>query len=126
MTIFVTEGRKSMFRFTYAICKVNKDCIKSVTKAELFNDYLSKKSKQNTKFEELSRWAFKMKLGKASALQFSKSNKDDLKVDHVLKDDTGELIDYLPTHPIKSEIVNFDQFIQFWRMVPNDVRIRIP
>ena len=45
MTIFVAEGRKSMFRFTYAICKVNKDHIKQIRDAKLFNAKLGEISK---------------------------------------------------------------------------------
>jgi len=49
-----------------------------------------------------------------SDLQKKISNEDD------------NIVDYLPNAPLKSNLINYEQFAEFWKMVPSYVRIRIP
>ena len=44
----------------------------------------------------------------------------------VENDEIGDIVDYLPTKPLNSVLINYEQFAQFWKMVPSYVRIRIP
>lgn len=73
LLIFISEGIKSLFRFTYAICKVNKDFIKTITEPSEFIQRLSLHSKHKLAGAdgELKRMAFKYKLGAAKKYQLS-------------------------------------------------------
>jgi len=36
------------------------------------------------------------------------------------------MIDYLPTKPVKSVIIDYNQLAEFWAMIPDYCRIRVP
>ena len=59
-----------MFRFTYAICKINKDFIKTIKKDEDFCARLGDHCKTNLSTSELFYFAFKYKLGNARKYNF--------------------------------------------------------
>ena len=66
-------------------------------------------------------------MGSAEKYKFSKneiSKEEEKKI--VENDEIGDIVDYLPTKPLNSVLINYEQFAQFWKMVPSYVRIRIP
>lgn len=44
----------------------------------------------------------------------------------IRKDKLAEMIDYLPNAPLKSTIIDYNTYAQFWLTVPPYIRIRIP
>ena len=63
--MFIAEGKKSMFRLTYAILKVHKDFIKTIESKDKFIAALGEHSKKNTNTLALLDYAFKYKMGAA-------------------------------------------------------------
>ena len=57
--IFLVEGQKAIYRFTYAITKIHKDWIKTQTDPQTFFEEFGKHSKANSTYEELFKYAFK-------------------------------------------------------------------
>ena len=66
-------------------------------------------------------------MGSAKKYHFSqnKMNKE-LEQKISANDELGDMVDYLPNAPLQSKLINYEQYAQFWRMVPSYVRIRIP
>ena len=71
--IFLVEGIKSLYRMTYAITKINKDYIKTITDADSFINQLGARTKQVLPgcHGQFMRAAFKYPLGTAARHKFS-------------------------------------------------------
>ena len=41
-------------------------------------------------------------------------------------DQVAEMIDYLPNAPLRSTIIDYQEYAHFWMMVPTYIRIRLP
>ena len=71
--------------------------------------------------------AFKFRIGTSNKYHFQHQ-------DSKLVNEKGDnrvstpvmLIDYLPTKPIKSEIIDYRQLAEFWSLLPDYCRIRVP
>jgi hypothetical protein len=98
LMMFLNEGVKILFRFTYAIMKCHKHFIKKCTSATELMDFLQKEARLNTDPGRLTKKAFKYPL-KRSNYNFSKASTDTGKV---LGDDDDE---YVPNVPTTSKIL---------------------
>lgn len=119
LMMYLIEGNKILFRYTYAILKVNKKYIKNATNANDFLDGLAVNSKQYMDPKKLKKKAFAYPL-KRSNYNFKKAGAGNLEIGN------SEFNDYFPNCPLNSQIVLFEDFTQVWRMLPDYVKIRVP
>ena len=117
--MFLQEGTKIIFRYTYAILKCQKKFVKSCTDPANFMSELQKISR-TTDPKLLNKKAFSYPL-KRKNYDYKKATAD---VD--LNSGVGDdFHDYVQNAP-KSEIVSYEDFGQIWKMLPDYVRIRMP
>ena len=70
--------------------------------------------------------AFKDPLGTATKVRFSQQQVTAMMSQSIQKDKIAEMIDYLPSAPLKSGLIDYLTYAHFWMMVPPYIRIRIP
>lgn len=117
--MFLQEGTKIIFRYTYAILKCQKKFVKSCTDPNNFLSELQKISR-TTDPKLLTKKAFSYPL-KRKNYDYKKATAD-IDINSGVGDDFH---DYVPNVP-KSEIVSYEDFGQIWKMLPDYVRIRMP
>jgi len=126
LMMYLIEGNKILFRYTYAILKVNKNYIKKATNAEGFLEGLKETSIANLDPKKLKKKAFGYPL-KRSNYNFKKATGTtftDTKGSSAIG--SSEFHDYIPNCPLNSTIVLYEQFAMVWRMLPDYVKIRVP
>jgi hypothetical protein len=119
LMMFLNEGVKILFRFTYAIMKCHKHFIKKCTSAPELMEYLQKEARLNTSPSILTKKAFAYPL-KRGNYNFSKASTD------TGKPSGDDEEDYMPNVPTNSKILEYEDFAKIWKMLPDYVKIRVP
>ena len=125
LMMFMIEGVKIIFRYTYAILKVHKAYVKKSVNAQEFLDGLQKVGREQTDPKLLNKAAFKYPL-KRSKYDFKKATAQTFKDPKAQQEATTELLDYMPNVKLNSNIVQYDEFAKIWQMMPDYVKIRVP
>lgn len=123
LCMFLVEGVKILFRFTYAVMKCNKAFIKKVMNPAELIEALKAESREKSIPQNILKAAFKYPL-KESHYILKKG--DDGKIDASSKIGDSEFTDYVPNCPLNSSIVKFEELAQIWGFLPDYVKIRIP
>ena len=125
LMMFMIEGVKIFFRYTYAVMKCNKQLIKSIRDPAVFLELLKAESREKTSPQKIHKKALKYPL-KRKNYDFKKANIEALTKDPNSQIGESELSDYMPNCPMNSEILKFDEFVKMWGFLPDYVKIRIP
>lgn len=124
LMMYLVEGVKILFRYTYAVMKVHKAFIKGCKDPATLLEGLKAESREKTKLSKIHKAALKYNL-KRSNYDYSKANIDKFKDPHS-QIGASELSDYMPNCPMNSTILKFDEFVKLWSFLPDYVKIRIP
>jgi hypothetical protein len=124
LMMFMIEGVKILFRYTYAVMKCNKAFIKACKNPNELLEALKAESREKTAPHKIHKKALKYPL-KRSNYDFKKANIDKFKDPNIQIGDS-ELSDYMPNCPMNSSILKFEEFVRMWHFLPDYVKIRIP
>ena len=122
LMMFMVEGVKILFRYTYAVMKCNKSFIKKCTNPEELLELLKQESREKTLPNAIHKAALKYPL-KRTNYDFTKAND---KIDPNSNIGNSEFTDYVPNCPLNSQIVKFEELAKIWNFLPDYVKIRIP
>lgn len=126
--MYLVEGVKIIFRFTYAILKVNKSFIKKCQSPSELLAALKKNGREHTDCKLLQKAAFKYNLNRKK-YDFKKSTTDKLmdpKTGQSTINTDDDFTDYVPNCPVNSAIINYEEFGRIWKFMPDYVKIRVP
>lgn len=126
--IYLVEGIKSLYRFTYAVTKTHKEMIKTIPKQSNFIKALGQHSRREMPVLHgfFMKYTFKYPLGAARRHRLTQQEVTAMMSSSIRKDKLADMIDYLPNAPLKSTIIDYNTYAQFWLTVPSYIRIRIP
>lgn len=121
LMMFLLEGTKIIFRYTYAILKCSKAFLKAHTDPANFLVELAKHSKTEVDPKKLHKAALAYPL-KRSNYDFKKAKAEGIDPNA----GGSDFADYMPNVPLNSTIINFEELASIWRMMPDYVKIRVP
>jgi hypothetical protein len=112
LMVYLVEGVKILFRYTYAIMKSHKTFLKGCADPNTLLDSLKTEARVNTNPSKIHKQAFKYPL-KRSNYDFKKATIEKF-TDPNNPLGGSEFYDYVPNMSSKSTIVNFDEFAKIW------------
>lgn len=118
LIMFLNEGVKILFRYTYAVMKCHKNFIKKCGSAQEIIDFIQKEARENTNPQILTKKAFKYPL--------KRSNYDFVKASTETKAQEEDDDVYVPNVPTNSQMLAYEDFAKIWKMLPDYVKIRVP
>jgi hypothetical protein len=121
---FLVQGIKMVFRYTYAIVKLNKAFIKSIGDSKSLIEILRAETKLNTNNYKLHKYAYKFNI-KPHHYDFKSAQIEELK-EKELGSGHDAIPDYVPNGCQTSKIVTYEQFARIWSFLPEQYRIRNP
>lgn len=121
LMMFLIEGTKIVFRYTYAFLKCQKSFVKGHADPVTFITELQRQCRTSTLPKKLHKKAFSYPL-KRSNYDFKRAKADGIDPNAGGDDFT----DYMPTMALNSTIVTYEEFATIWRMMPDYVKIRVP
>jgi hypothetical protein len=87
---------------------------------------LETQSQNKTIHTDLLFYAFKYQLKAAQKYKFSKRSSKEISADFTRIREEGRLLDYIPSAPVKSEILSYEEFALVWMQLEEVKRIRVP